>query len=184
VRRRLLNLLTVLSLLLCVATGVLWIRSHFVEDQLIWRNVNGARWVSTAPGHLVIGLELADWSGWPTDSYGVRYERGQPLPVAEHVVRTLVLNVGPRDTFEQWQRAGFGWWRWRPASRASVFARLVVPLWAVIPVTAALPLWRGIRAWRRSRRNAGRCRSCGYDLRATPEKCPECGTAVAAGGGA
>src|SRR5690349_5513774 len=115
-KRRLYNLVTAASLLLFAAAGVLWVRSQFVGDMLTWRNVNGARWVSSAPGHLVIGFELADWSAWPADGHGLRYESGPPLPVGEHVVRMLLLSVGPRDTFQQWQAAGFGWWRWRPAS--------------------------------------------------------------------
>src|SRR5262249_26533290 len=53
---------------------------------------------------------------------------------------------------------------------------LAFPAWAV-----ALPplIFGGVivrRRWiERRRRAQGRCARCGYDLRATPERCPECG---------
>ena len=50
-------------------------------------------------------------------------------------------------------------------------------------LAAALPTaWLIGRQVESSRRwkVEGRCRNCGYDLRATPGRCPECGTAAAA----
>ena len=55
-----------------------------------------------------------------------------------------------------------------------------MPYWVLVPVTAALPAaaaWRRLRAARRVR--AGACTQCGYDLRATPGRCPECGADAA-----
>jgi hypothetical protein len=57
---------------------------------------------------------------------------------------------------------------------------VIVPFWSVVPALAAmigLLLWRD-RSWRRRdrREREGLCVNCGYDLRATPERCPECGT--------
>jgi hypothetical protein len=55
-----------------------------------------------------------------------------------------------------------------------------LPFWcqfAVVAPAAALLAWRARR--RRHRLSAGWCEKCGYDLRASPERCPECGTARA-----
>jgi hypothetical protein len=53
---------------------------------------------------------------------------------------------------------------------------VVVPHWFVALITGVypamvLPGW--VRRWRRGRRK--QCLACGYDLRATPGRCPECG---------
>jgi hypothetical protein len=54
----------------------------------------------------------------------------------------------------------------------------VIPAWFVVLVTGILPaIW--IVKWRRRPRwGPGCCAGCGYDLRATPVRCPECGRVV------
>jgi hypothetical protein len=55
-------------------------------------------------------------------------------------------------------------------------SRVVVPLWFLAVVFSILPALR-LRAIARTRGRRRRqlCIECGYDLRATPERCPECG---------
>lgn len=58
---------------------------------------------------------------------------------------------------------------------------IFVPMWALCVAAAILPFW-SLGAWvttqgrRRRRGRAGLCLVCGYDLRASPVRCPECGT--------
>ena len=51
-------------------------------------------------------------------------------------------------------------------------------MWSALAVTAVLPaLWlMDARRAKRRRRAAGLCAVCGYDLRASRDCCPECGT--------
>ena len=49
---------------------------------------------------------------------------------------------------------------------------------AVLPLTW-LVVWRVSDHRRAARAKVGLCRRCGYDLRATPGRCPECGTPAA-----
>jgi hypothetical protein len=51
-----------------------------------------------------------------------------------------------------------------------------ISIWYLIAGTAVLPAIQ-VLMWLRSKRpSPGHCRRCGYDLRATPDRCPECGT--------
>src|SRR5690242_1528195 len=53
--RRLLNLLTALSMLLCAAMMVLWVRSYFVGDSIDWATTTGRAGVDSCRGSLSIG---------------------------------------------------------------------------------------------------------------------------------
>jgi hypothetical protein len=54
-----------------------------------------------------------------------------------------------------------------------VFGRIPFALW--LPVLLLLPLYAEFKRSRRERRPATLCPRCGYDLRASNDRCPECG---------
>ncbi len=67
-----------------------------------------------------------------------------------------------------------------PAVRVTPLRSHAVSFGAVLTALALLPAGRlagaAVHFWCRRRRWIhGRCPSCGYDLRATPDRCPECG---------
>jgi hypothetical protein len=60
--------------------------------------------------------------------------------------------------------SGFGAWSLR------------IPLWHVLLLTLMVPVTHAIHIRKtRLRRTNNCCLKCGYDLRASPSRCPECG---------
>jgi len=83
--------------------------------------------------------------------------------------------------WERWHRQhdDFGdrsrGFKFRRESSYGVFY-IALPYWFICLVTALTPTaWLTVQL-RRKRHRPGLCAKCHYDLRATPNRCPECGT--------
>ena len=57
---------------------------------------------------------------------------------------------------------------------AAWYAEITVRYWLILLLTSILPAYWFARC-RRASNAPGTCPHCGYDLRATPQRCPECG---------
>lgn len=186
-RRFFLRLSATLSLLLCIFTTAVWLRSYWVEDSCVWTS------------NKFLSPEERERS----------FEFG--------VCRGLVLFEGCKFNVDKSLAEPFsGWVTWHPASRYGGFQRssglhrygfaatrwnfrqaatggsempdeayrIVFPLWLPTILFACGP-GRWLVSARRRVRSANRtrqrlCVQCGYDLRASELRCPECGNAIVA----
>ena len=88
-------------------------------------------------------------------------------------VSAAVALVGGRRSLE-WSRA-VGWARDGPG-RFMFVRSLQIPYWLPALIFACAPALAIARRFQQfSTTRKGLCRRCGYDLRATPKRCPECG---------
>ena len=63
-----------------------------------------------------------------------------------------------------------------PFARGRIFSEPVVGLFSLLfHIGIPLLLTLGLARWSHRKSPPGLCPACGYDLRATPERCPECG---------
>jgi hypothetical protein len=173
-RRRLLNLVTALSLLLCVALCVLWARSYWRRDSIVYNAPGELSAISS--NHSSVYFERN--TGWPWGP--VRGKNWQWRSDTPAVGSTWDSDVSRRVVRFRFLR--FAWAAHDPPAEAYRLRMLIVPYWSLTLLTAILPAIWFRAAWRRRvrrRRDAGGlCPACGYDLRATPGRCPECGAAA------
>ena len=188
-KSRAFTILAALSLLLFVAVVVLWVRSKENRDVILFRRSGSQFSVSSNPGRLECHVHTTDAdlggpSGWHlgTIRWGV--------PIEQPDGSRLTFMPGPAD-WTRWH-FGFKWWpahfvdpagtpfHQGPAAGYTVKSwKLAVPHWFLAALTGVPSCIRIVSVLRRAgmlrRMRHGLCPSCGYDLRATPERCPECG---------
>jgi hypothetical protein len=173
--RLIFRLFAIVSLILCIGTVVLWVRSYQCGMFLEWNQIRCVRQLAASRGEI--------WVYWEQESAGDSEPR--------HIFRAFSFTspkrprdwgYGPRDVPFQFDHAGFAYASGPNIVRHQTAKIVIVPCWSVILCTLLLPA-QYVRGWlqrrrKKARQRAGLCVACGYDLRASKDRCPECGTAI------
>jgi hypothetical protein len=164
-RRRILTILTVTCVAGAAISAAMRVRSLFVFDELTWTGPTERWLLSSAHAQLAFTISGgADWTGEPRFGRSV----GSPKPDS----LTGARDAGWSQLRTHVERGGFVLWAGSDGNR--FVKSVVVPWWSVTSLMLLLPGYRLGRTVLRVRA-PGRCARCGYDLRATPDRCPECG---------
>jgi len=172
------------SAMLFVAACVLWVRSRHRADV-----VTVARQAAWS-----IGSQGGEF--WVEQTQGVTgpvFSSNQKDEVFESYYDHWTINLngsleGPGARFWNGVLGGsriYGNFRELASSSFSWYATdisyVAIPDWFVAATLLILPTSQvaGRMRRRRRRNQTGLCQSCGYDLRATPDRCPECGVVPA-----
>jgi len=185
-RRSLIESITLLSLGLCIGVAVLWVRSYGGADSISRRTPASADAFQIT--HESQELQVSRGCARYLARHDTYYHHGAvdlaTLPVA-HLPTWSYFRYGPGFAGEQtpqsrstWNRLGFATWRdgWMSSFADNTRQVWAMPLWPLAALFAAVPVARiASLLRRRARVRQGLCRRCGYDLRASPTRCPECG---------
>jgi hypothetical protein len=187
-RRKLFTPAAGMSAVLCVAACVLWVRSYWAGDAV---SVNLPQFgrpladetLNVASGRGGLRVSVDWWARWELGVFLPSRSELHPEPIVHTTFKPFYPYALNQATF---RRLGCEFSSRRetvsPTSAGSGIVRelnVVLPFGLIAFGTAVLPLlWRRRRSKLARRLRTGQCLSCGYDIRATPERCPECGAAA------
>lgn len=156
------NALAGAAIVLLLATAVLWTRSFGgVGDETFLETSDNRLHLISRDGRIILAVTETD----PPTLWGWGWRRRGSNGI------NWMINDPGRYFFTDF----YGW-------------GVALPHWLVAGMLLVVPAWwwivsRDLAEFRR--RNAlGLCRHCGYDLRASPDRCPECGAPASRSSGA
>jgi hypothetical protein len=162
----------IVSVMLTALLLAIWLRSFRIQDRLIYswfvldtrshHPVCELYMVASSNGRVIVNCAVA--VNPEAMQIGALPRRGWTI---ERSAQTCPLSTSVFDAW-RWQRSGS---HGEVASAGITFPHAVPSAAASSGAFAAILF----RSRRRRRLNRGQCACCGYDLRATPARCPECG---------
>ena len=190
-KRRLFTILSTVSLLLLLATVALRVRAEWSVDYVMWGRTGGTAicyYQSYYEAKITVGSPYPFQNPWTSAHVPIgatRWPPGTHLLATHHdqsasfLFGNLSVMSGRGDFAVTRSDGGYD----KAAVGTQWSCSASWPL--IFAATSALPvLWTILAVRRQFRRwyriHHGLCLNCGYDLRASEERCPECGTPIPA----
>jgi hypothetical protein len=162
--RVLFNLTAGISLLLCIGLLTLFFTVDFSGDQpkwWKWQNADGGG------GSVLLAAEKIEWEHRFPIGSGIIFGKAQ---------------WGRMGRFVHWdawvvEYSNGSWYQpFGGGNQTLASHQFTLNTGPLFLLSLVVPCWLVLRRWIRHRPpRPGLCRNCGYDLRATPDRCPECG---------
>jgi hypothetical protein len=150
-------------------SSLLWVQSYLYPSPMpIWRSDRAHEWIASNHGRVSFA-----------------YISDRAFMSGRNPYRYRFLKIGSLNSFWRYQLPEY----WEEdvvtfiggIDRGFRTTGVAIPYW-ILTILSAAPLVVGIRRMQSRKVHTGLCRRCGYDLRASPLRCPECGTPIPSDG--